>query len=172
MLILIQLGGLEMKNNKVYNLTKASMLLAVALLFQFIKLGQFFTGTGINATLIIAASLCGPWWAASIGAITPFFAVILGVLPPAILPIVPFIILSNIIYALTFYYLKDKNEYVAIGTAALIKFLLLYTVVHYIIVKVPAPIKLAMSIPQLVTAAVGGILALIVIKIAKHLQKR
>lgn len=171
MLILMQLGGLSMKNNRVYNLTKASMLLAVALLFQFIKLGQFFTGTGINATLIIAASLCGPWWAASIGAITPFFAVILGVLAPAILPIVPFIIISNMVYALTFYYLKDKNQYVAIGTAAFIKFILLYTVVNYIVTKVPAPIKLAMSSPQLVTAISGGILALIIIKFVKHLQK-
>jgi len=160
-----------MKKNEVYNLTKASMLLSVALLFQFIKLGQFFTGTGINATLIIATSLCGPWWAASIGAITPFFAVILGVLPPAIVPIVPFIITSNILYVLTFYYIKDKNQYAAIGISAFVKFMLLYVVVHYIIVKVPAPIKLAMSTPQLVTAISGGILALIIIKIVKHLQK-
>ncbi len=160
-----------MKHNNVYNLTKASMLLAVALLFQFIKLGQFFTGTGINATLIIAASLCGPWWAASIGAITPFFAVILGVLPPAILPVVPFIIISNILYAITFYYLKDKNQYAAIGTAAVLKFVLLYVVVNYFIVKVPAPIKLAMSSPQLVTAIAGGILGLIIIKIITRLQK-
>lgn len=160
-----------MKNDKVYFLTKASMLLAVALLFQFIKLGQYFTGTGINATLVIAASLCGPVWAGAIGMLTPLSALVLGVLPPAILPIVPFIIASNILYVIAFYFLRNKNEYVAIGAAAIVKFALLYIVVNYFITKVPAPIKIAMSFPQLITALTGGILAVLILRVVKHLQK-
>lgn len=161
-----------MKNTNTYTLTKAAMLFAVALLFQFIKMGQYFTGTGINATLIIAASMCGIGWALAIGVLTPLFAVVLGVLPPAILPIVPFIILSNMLYVVTFYYIRNKNEFAGMIAGAAVKFLLLYTVVNYFITKVPAPIKVAMSFPQLITALAGGFLAIAILKIVKHLQKK
>lgn len=144
-------------------LTKAAILLAIAIVFQMVKLGQFFTGTGINAVLIIAASVCGPLWAAAIGTFTPVLALVLGVHPPALLPVVPFIVAGNIVYAVLYWLIQKKNRYLGVAGAALAKFALLYSVVNFLIAVKP-PIKVALSLPQLVTAVAGGVLALIVLK--------
>ncbi len=144
-------------------LTKAAILLAIAMVFQLVKLGQFFTGAGINTVLIIAASVCGPLWAAAIGTLTPFLALALGVQPPAMLPVLPFIVAGNIVYAVLYWLIQNKNRYLGVAAASLAKFALLYAVVNFLITVKP-PIKVALSLPQLVTAVAGGAIALIVLK--------
>ena len=145
----------EVISKKTNTLTRAAILLAVALVFQFVKFGQLITGSGINAVLILAAHFCGLTWAAAIGAITPFMAFILGVQPPAIVPAIPFIMAANILYAAVYSILKNKNTILAVAFASVLKFGLLYTVVNYFI-DVKPPIQVALSFPQLVTALIGG----------------
>jgi len=145
-------------------LTKAAVLLAIAVVFQLLKMGQYITGTGINAVLITAVGVCGLPWAAAIGFMTPALAVLLGVQPPPTIVLVPFIIAGNVVYVSIFRALRKFNDYVAVAAAALVKFLLLYTAANVIITKLPAPIKLAFSFPQLITSTAGGVLALIILK--------
>lgn len=148
-------------------LTKAAVLLAIAMVFQITKMGQYITGTGINAVFITAVGVCGLPWAAAIGFMTPMLAVLLGVQPPATIVLVPFIIAANIVYAALFRILKKYNKYIGVVAAAFAKFILLYTAANIIVNKLPAPIKLAFSFPQLITAAAGGAIALIILKVAK-----
>ncbi|MEA4845695.1 MAG: hypothetical protein VB106_00515 [Clostridiaceae bacterium] len=145
-------------------LTKAAVLLAIAMVFQLTKMGQYVTGTGINAVLITAVGVCGLPWAAAIGIITPMLAVLLGVQPPATIVLVPFIMAGNIVYVSLFGILKRYSDYIGIIAAALTKFILLYTAANIIVSKLPAPIKLAFSFPQLITAIAGGAIALIILK--------
>ena len=163
-----------MKSNT-KTIVNAAVLLAIALVFQLVKMGQFFTGTGINTVLLLAASLCGFFWAAAIGCITPIMAVLLGVHPPVLIPLVPYIIAANIVFVLIFWLFSKKNIYVGAITAAIVKFAFLYLFVNFfaklIVAKpIPAPIKLALSFPQLITALAGGVLAIIVLKALKKSQ--
>lgn len=153
--------------NKVNLLTKAAVLLAIAIVFQLTKMGQYVTGTGINAVLITAVSVCGLPWAAAIGIMTPVLAVVLGVQPPATVVLVPFIIAGNVVYATLFRILRKYNAYVGVIAAAVAKFILLYTAANVIVGKLPEPIKLAFSFPQLITAVAGGVIALIILRSVK-----
>ena len=149
-------------------LTKAAALLAIAIVFQLAKMGQYVTGIGINTVLITAVGTCGLPWAAAIGFMTPVLAVLLGVQPPVTVVLVPFIIVANILYAVIFRILKKYNDYLGVFAAALAKFMLLYAAANMIINKLPAPVKLAFSFPQLVTALAGGMLAILIMKILKR----
>lgn len=149
-------------------LTKAAVLLAIALVFQLTKMGQYVTGTGVNAVLITAVGICGLPWAAAIGFMTPMLAVLLGVQPPAAVVLVPFIIAGNILYAVLFSMIRKYNDYIAVIAAAAVKFALLYMAANLIIDNLPAPIKLAFSFPQLITALAGGAVAIIVLKVLKN----
>jgi len=146
-------------------LTKAAVLLAIAIVFQLVKMGQYVTGTGINTVLITAVGVCGLPWAAAIGIMTPMLAVLLGVQPPPTIVLVPFIIAGNMIYVVMFRILRRYNDYIRIIAAALAKFMLLYAAANIIVSKLPAPIKLAFSFPQLITAVSGGVIAIILLKI-------
>lgn len=157
-------------DKKVNVLTKAALLLAIALVFQFVKMGQFITGSGINAVLILATHLCGLPWAIAIGFITPFMAVVLGIQPPALIIVVPFIIAGNVIYSLIYFLLKRKSKAIAIIAAAYAKFELLYSAVNFILTVKP-PIKAALSFPQIITALVGGTLALVIIQVIERIKK-
>lgn len=147
-------------------LTKAAVLLAIAIVFQLTKMGQYVTGIGINTVLITAVGVCGLPWAAAIGFMTPILAVLLGVQPPATVVLVPFIIAGNVLYVLLFRILRRYNDYIAVAAAAVAKFALLYTAANVIMAKLPPPVKLAFGFPQIITAAAGGLLALIILRAA------
>ncbi|WP_352420229.1 ECF transporter S component [Proteiniborus sp.] len=158
-------------NKKTKTLTRTAILLAIALVFQFVKMGQLITGSGINAVLIIAAQMCGLPWAAAIGLITPFMAVVLGVTPPAMIVVVPYIVCGNVLYVLTYSLLKKRSRVVGVAVAALLKFGLLYSVVNYFLTVKP-PIKAALSFPQLLTALIGGSIALIILQVMERIDKK
>lgn len=157
-------------DKKTNTLTRAAILLGIALVFQFVKMGQFVTGSGINAVLILTATVCGAPWAAAIGAITPFMAVVLGVQSATLIPVVPFIVAGNILYAVVFSLIKKYNKIAGVVAAAILKFALLYSAVNFF-VNVKPPIKAALSFPQLATALSGGFIALILLKILKSAEK-
>ncbi len=152
-------------------LTRAALLLAIALVFQFVKMGQLITGSGINAVLILAAQVCGLPWAMAIGFTTPFMAVVLGVQPSAMIIVVPFIIVSNILYATIYSLLKGRSRIIGVIAAAFAKFGLLYSAVNLFLTVQP-PIKAALSFPQLLTALIGGTIALAVIKVTEKIEKK
>jgi len=146
----------------VKTVTRVGILLALALVFQSIRLGQFFTGPAINAVLFIAAATVGVAGGVIIGAVTPWVALALGILNPVLAPAVPFIMLGNGLLVIAFHYLSGWNRYAAVVGAAIVKFLVLSGAVRFILALNPK-LSAALQVPQLITALIGGALALVVV---------
>jgi len=140
-------------------------------LFHF----QPITGPIVNAILFIAVSLLGIEYALLIGLIPSVIALSTGLLPAILAPMIPFIMLSNAILIITFAYLRNKNYWLGVITASMLKFLFLFTtssVVINLLLKKEVATKVAsiMSWPQLVTALIGGVMAYIVLKGLKKIK--
>ena len=66
---------------------------------------------------------------------------------------------------------ERETQFITVA-AAMTKFLLLYTAANIIVNKLPAPIKLAFSFPQLITALAGGAVALVILKAVGKINSR
>lgn len=151
-------------------------LLSVALLAPALGV-QALTGTLVNATLFIAAVLLGVPGAILIGIIPSAVSAMTGLLPAAILPMVPFIILSNVLLIVTFSALRRKSYWTGVALASAIKFVFLsgvssLVIGYFVPEKIADKIALMMSYPQLFTALSGGILAYFVLGIIKKVEKK
>jgi len=98
-------------------------------------------------------------------------------LPLALAPMVPFIMISNCLYIIIFAKLQAKSQtknFLAILLAALAKTTFLFVISKLLMEKIlvatlASKIAMMMSWPQLWTAVVGGIMALL---ISQALQKK
>ncbi len=144
-------------------LTRAAILLALALAVQSLRLGQYITGPVVNAVLLSGAVLVGPWGAAAIGLLTPLTAFLLGQLSPILAPAIPFIMAGNAVLALLFGYGRKTNVYLALVVAAVVKYLVLAGAVRYIL-ALPPKVGIALQMPQLITALIGGLVAIFVLE--------
>lgn len=152
-----------MENNKIKFITRTGILLAVALVVQMGGFPQPITGPLINTVLYLSALLVGGWSGIIIGICTPVIAFMRGILPAPLGPMIPFIALGNGVLVVVFSLLKGKNKILGIIAASLVKYLILFTAVSYII-DVPDKIAKVMSLPQLFTALSGGVIAILVYK--------
>lgn len=152
-----------MERNKIIFISRTGILLAVALVIQMGGFPQLITGPLINTVLYLSALLVGGWGGIIVGICTPVIAFIRGILPPPLGPVVPFIVLGNGILVVIFSLLKEKNKILGIILASLVKYLVLYAAVNYV-VDVPVKIAQIMGLPQLFTAILGGVIALITYK--------
>lgn len=141
-------------------ITRIALLLALAVTVQQLKI-QWLTGPGVNAILLLAAAYTDVYSASILGMITPVMALLFGVMPLAV--VVPFIMVSNIVYIVIYKWQFPNNSFVAISMAAIVKFLVLTIAVKFII-SVPPGVAYALSTPQLFTAVTGGIIATIIIR--------
>jgi len=90
-------------------------------------------------------------------------------------PLIPVIALSNIILCYFYYYLQKINKYAAIAIGAVGKWIFIFYAARFVlknIILLPAE-KLtiaivAFNIPQLVTALIGGFLAVIISQMIKN----
>ncbi|MCX7885404.1 MAG: ECF transporter S component [Caloramator sp.] len=159
---------------------RSGLLLAFAIVFQAIgrnipSVNQFIIGPVINAILLIATFMCGIWWGVAIGALTPWTAWILGQLPQAMGPFIPFIALGNAIYVVAFGILRHYKKWGRVFgylAGSVLKYLFLYISALKLIylfkinlpVKVSSKLAVMMGIPQLITALLGGAIALVLIE--------
>ncbi len=148
-------------------ITRSALLLALALVIQLGKLPQPVTGPAINAILFLAAALIGPVSAVLIGLCTPVVAFAFGIMPFA--PAVIIIMLGNAVLAIVFGLLA-KRQIVAFGAAAVAKFLVMALFVKYLFplvigIAVPAKVAQMLTLPQLLTALGGAVLAFIILRI-------
>ena len=169
-------------------ITRTGILIALLVALQWVlgsatSNNQFVVGSAVNLVLIIAAVVSGLYSGAAVAVISPFTAYFFGI-GTSFFVIVPFIALGNLVLVLLWSLIvkgtaKGKAGYVRMGGAlalgALLKFLTLYITV----VKFAAPVlldlnekqmsavTLAFSWPQLVTASIGGAIAILVIPILK-----
>jgi uncharacterized membrane protein len=148
------------------------VLLALTLAVQFLGLPQWFTGPLVNAFLLLASLLVGMGSGVVIGLLTPWIALLRGILPPPLAPMVPFIMLGNALLVIIFSLITRKREVLWLNVLALVlaasgKYLLLSQAVRYL-VEVPPRVAQAMQIPQLLTALAGGAIALLIGKAVKR----
>ena len=125
---------------------------------------QWITGPIINTLLFLSVVLIDVKYAIIIGLFPSITALSSGLLPIVLAPMVPFIMFSNTILVLIFGCLKDRNYWLGIFIAALLKFSWLLfnsSIVTKLVVKktLAAKISQMMNWPQFATAIMGGILA-------------
>ena len=161
-------------NTKTITRTAILIALLVALQYATSSLGQFVTGSCVNLVLAVAALLCGLWSGVIVAAVSPFFAFLLGI-GPKFIALVPFIALGNIVYVVILSLLGKKLEklpasLLSVLAAAVCKFLTLYLVIVHLVLprlglaeKQVTMMSTMFSWPQLVTAAIGGVLALLIV---------
>lgn len=133
---------------------------------------QLATGPIVNAVLFISAVILGLDKTLFICLIPSVIAMSVGLLPPVLAPMVPFIMISNVLMVFSFFYIKKMNYWVAMVSASFIKFVFLYAasfaVVNLVIKKdLATAIITMMSWPQLLTALAGGVLAYFFLKFIK-----
>lgn len=166
-------------------ITRTAVLMAVLVTVQFVTapLGnQFITGFAGNLIMIVSLLTCGPATGLTVAIVSPICASLIG-FGPAFPPLVPFIALGNaaLIGAWFLFGMLNKSDksiirhktvgYLIAIAAAVIKFLILYTgivkiAVPYILElneKQSAMLTLSFSYPQIITATIGGVVALTVV---------
>jgi hypothetical protein len=161
-------------------ITQTAAFTALLIVLQFItaQLGnQFVTGSIVNLLLIVATLTCGFASATTVACVAPVFVRFIGIGPP-FWPLVPFIILGNMTLVAVWYLLGRRGNKkimypLALVVAAVCKFVVLYLgVVKFaapVLLSLPpsSPILLAYSFPQLITAAIGGVIAIAILPLLK-----
>jgi uncharacterized membrane protein len=141
---------------------------------------RIVTGSVVNFMLIVSVMICGLASGLSVAVVSPVMAKFLGIGP--FWSLIPFIAAGNIVLVIFWHFIGNRNmgpyyaAYAAASiTAAIAKFLVLYIGV----VKIAVPVFLGLpegqsaiisnmfSIPQVITALVGGILATVLLPALK-----
>lgn len=164
--------------NKTKLITRTALLLAVAIAFQifgkFIPYNNLIVGPIVNAVLIIATASAGFWSGAAISVIAPLVSAFTNkaAIAPLILAFSPFIIIGNLIIVACFFLLRRKSKVAGVAAGAVLKFGFLYAAISVFTSamemkpQVAATLTNLFSWPQLLTAAIGGAIALVVLKLA------
>ncbi len=164
---------------------KFVVLLSVANIAPLIGIhSQWVTGPIVNMALILAVFMLGARGALLIGMLPSTIALGIGLLPAILAPMVPFIIVSNVILVLMIDRLTTDNKlqttndkrlttnyWLVLLLGAGLKYLFLWAtsgvVISLLLNKtVAAKLAMMMSWPQFVTAVIGGVMAYCVLKLS------
>ncbi len=162
-------------NPRTARLTRLVLLIAITLTIELIGLPQPLTGPLVNLMLVLTTLISGVSGGIALGAITPLIALIRGQLPPVLAPFVPFIISGNALYVLLFgavcgrptasplHSWRAWSGVVAGSTAKFLWLLLAARLLMPLLLSRTLPEKLItmMTLPQWITALLGGALALL-----------
>lgn len=186
-----------MNNKNIQLITRTAMLLAITLLFQQLRLligatmvSTIIIGSLVNLALFVSAATVG--WRGSIfvAVLSPVVAALQGHLPHPLL--IPFVAAGNLTLVLVYELAAGKQgnavkQWFAVAAASLAKTAVLYVAVVLVFVPLILPglnapekllkamqaaLPVSFSWPQLVTAAIGGIVSIPVISgIRRAFQK-
>ncbi len=166
-------------------ITQTAVLLALLIALQSITkpFGQYVTGSCVNAVLALAVLVAGWGSGLTVALVSPLLAFFLGIAPNPFA--VPAIMVGNAVYvALLRWICGNCRKFwrMAVGwiAAAAGKFATLYFVVVVLICNVFADkigkaakvLQATFSWPQLITALIGGAVALSVTPILKKVLKK
>jgi hypothetical protein len=151
-----QVKALSIGNAKVLYAIKFAVLFGIAILAPLAQ-NQLITGTIVNATLLAAVFVLGLRGAAAIAFFPSIVSLGLGLLPGVMAPMIPFIVMGNLMFAGIFTLLKDKNYWLGSIGGSVLKFVWLFATSQAVIslfIQKPMAAKIAamMSWPQLFTA--------------------
>ena len=178
---------------KVLWLTSTAMMIAVLVALQYITkpMGQLVTGSCVNLVLAVTALVVGLSGGVTVALISPVMAYLLGIAPQILT--VPAIMVGNTVFVLLLHALISRSEgklSVQIAgwiLAAVAKFAALYFIVAKLICGVLASSLLAsgalkepmlkalpatFSWPQLITALIGGGIALVIVPVIRKAIKK
>ena len=168
-------------NKKLRWITETAIMLALLVTLQALTkpLGQFVTGSCVNAILAVAVLVGGFGCGITVALFSPILAFLLGIAPQILT--VPAIMAGNAAFVTALHFLADRSgknilrQIIAWLTAATAKFGVLYAMVVWLICGVLSESLLAagtlkppmlkalpatFSWPQLITALIGGAVAL------------
>lgn len=166
-----------MKGFKVKQMVRTAVCLALLVVLQMVTkpLGQLVTGSVVNFVLIVSVLTGGLASGCIVAAASPFLAYALGV-GPLFIQLVPLIALGNVVLVLVYgLILKQSKQLsywmVALVSASLLKFIVLYLGIVQLVLPLIRDINATqLSVltamfgwPQLATAAIGGLLAVVVV---------
>ncbi len=169
--------------------TRTAVILALAIIFQNLRpflagLGpnsQIIIGSLVNLCIIIATGAVGFIPGLVICVVTPIIALFQGHIPHYLLAIVT--LLGNAALATVFYvFSKSKfaepiNAFLGVVVGAVVKWAVMYFfgikfILSLIVAEIKPPqvaaISLAFNFPQIITALIGGIFGIIIIKFLKN----
>lgn len=177
---------------KIRVLTETAVMLALLMALQWLTkpLGQLVTGSAVNAVLAVTVLLTGWSGGITVALLSPIFAYLLGIAPQVLT--VPVIMLGNAGFVVLLRVIGGNGKTlwrsaVAWIAAAVCKFVLLFGLVNYGICGILAedllqqgllkePMLKALpatfSTPQLITALIGGGLALVLVPVLKKALHR
>lgn len=182
-----------MKNHwKILWITRTGVLIALLVVLQWATAGtsafagQYITGSCVNAVLAVAALTAGLWSGVVVAILSPFCAFLLGI-GPKLIQLVPAIALGNLVFVVVLSCAIGvekrplwRQALGLVGGAGL-KFATLYVAVVRVILPLLAsglkPAQVAtftamFSYPQMITALIGGTVALLIAPvIRKAIQK-
>ncbi len=182
--------NMNSSHNSILKITQTGLLVALLIALQWLTAGtqafagQYITGSLVNGVLAVAAMACGLWSGLVVAFLSPFCAFLLGI-GPKLLQVVPCIALGNAVFVLGMRFLTGKNRpffwrLLGLLIAAAAKFAVLYGAVVLLLIPLMAdslPPKqvqtftVMFSWPQLITALLGGILALLIVPILRKANK-
>ena len=180
-------------DKKIRWVTKTAVMLALLIALQVITkpLGQLVTGSFVNAVLAVTVLVAGLSSGITVALISPVLAYLLGIAPQILT--VPAIMAGNTVFVVLLCTIAGKDskkllrQVIAWAAAAVAKFAVLYGIVAGLICGVLADTLLAsgtlkppmlqalpvtFGLPQLLTALIGGGVALLMVPVLlKALQK-
>ena len=130
---------------------------------------QAITGPIVNASLFLSTIFLGVRAGILVGLLPSLIALSVGLLPPVLAPMIPFIMIGNVILVLCFDFLKKRNYWLRVVIASGLKFFFLFatsSIVVNLVLKTEIAKRVAgiMSWPQFLTALAGGLIAYLGIK--------
>ena len=175
-------------SKKIRWITETAIMLALLVTLQALTkpAGQLVTGSCVNTVLAVAALVGGLGSGLTIALISPVLAFLLGIAPQILT--VPAIMAGNAVFVVLLSLLADKTgkniakQIIAWICAAVAKFAVLYAIVVGLICGVlsenllasgalKAPMLKALpatfSWPQLITALIGGAVALLIVPVLR-----
>lgn len=180
-------------NKKIRWITETAVLLALLVVLQAVtkSFGQFVTGSCVNAVLAVAVLLVGMSSGVTIALISPVLAYLLGIAPQLVT--VPAIMVGNTVFVVLLRSIAGGRskplggQIAAWLIAAVAKFAVLYLLVVKIICGIASAPLLASGTlkepmlkmlptmfawPQLVTALIGGGVALLIVPVLRKALHR
>ena len=178
--------GILMSKN-VRWITETAVMLALLIALQALTkpLGQLVTGSCVNAVLAVSVLLAGLGSGITIAVISPVLAFLLGIAPQLVT--VPAIMVGNTVFVVLLHFIAGNSNGIGQRVAAWLvaaaaKFVTLYLLVVKIICGLAAAPLLANGMlkekmlkalptmfawPQLITALIGGGVALLIVPVLR-----
>lgn len=179
-------------NKKIRWITETAIMLALLVALQALTkgFGQLVTGSFVNSVLAVAVLLGGLTCGITVAVVSPVLAYLLGIAP--MLVTVPAIMVGNCVFVVALHLIAGKRggilpRVIAWVVAAGVKFAALYGIVVGLICGVLSEGLLAagtlkepmlkalpvtFSWPQLITALIGGAVALLIVPVLRKALRK